>query len=235
MDGVDAVLAAAKADHDGGDHQLAAELTQIALRADPDNTDARLLKAAALRARGYQELNPIARSWYLTGALELEGAIDPTAILQQMSAMFAEGATPADTVRSWRYHLDADKASGQQLTVGLRFTDSGDELTIRVRHSILLVDDGIADDCDTVVELTHRRRPGWHIRGHHRRRRRHSVANADQLAGPGGLRFPHAHAVAAATQPPCHDQRSDEPGAEHDTDSPVAAGTVSCITAVTTS
>ncbi|HSK96820.1 MAG TPA: alkyl sulfatase dimerization domain-containing protein [Euzebyales bacterium] len=61
MGGVDAVLEAAKTDHDGGDHQLAAELAQIALRADPDNTDARLLKAAALRARGYRELNPIAR------------------------------------------------------------------------------------------------------------------------------------------------------------------------------
>lgn len=154
MGGVDAVLQAAKADHRSGDHQLAAELAQVALRADPENTDARLLKAAALRARGYQELNPIARSWYLTGALELEGTVDPAAILRQMSALFAAAATPADTVRGWRYHLDADKASGQRLIIGLRFTDTDDELTVRIRHSILVVDDGIAADCDAVVELT---------------------------------------------------------------------------------
>lgn len=41
MGGVDKVLDAAKADHAAGDHQLAAELAQIALRADPDNEDAR--------------------------------------------------------------------------------------------------------------------------------------------------------------------------------------------------
>jgi alkyl sulfatase BDS1-like metallo-beta-lactamase superfamily hydrolase len=154
MGGVEAVLDAAKADHRSGDHQLAAELAQIALRADPDNDDARLLKAAALRARGYQEVNPIARSWYLTGALELEGAIDPTAILVQMGAMFAGAASAVDTVRAWRYHLDAGSAAGQRLTVGLRLTDTGEELTVRVRHSILLVDDGVADDADAVVELT---------------------------------------------------------------------------------
>lgn len=152
--GVDALLDAAKADHRDGNHQLAAELAQVALRADPGNGDARLLKAAALRARGYQEVNPIARSWYLTGALELEGAIDPTRILAQGRAMLEAAATPADTVRGWRYHLDADKASGQRVTVGLRFTDTGDELTVRVRHSILVVDDGIADDCDAVMDLT---------------------------------------------------------------------------------
>jgi alkyl sulfatase BDS1-like metallo-beta-lactamase superfamily hydrolase len=153
MGGVDTVLEAAKADHGAGDHQLAAELAQLALRADPDSSGARLLKAAALRARGYQELNPIARSWYLSGALELEGAIDPTAVLTEMGKIFATSISPADAVRGWRYRLDAGKAAGRRLTVGLRFPDDGDELTVRVRNSILLVDDGIAADCDGVVEL----------------------------------------------------------------------------------
>jgi alkyl sulfatase BDS1-like metallo-beta-lactamase superfamily hydrolase len=53
MGEVDKVLDAAKADHGAGDHQLAAELAQIALRAAPDNHDARLVKAAALQALGY--------------------------------------------------------------------------------------------------------------------------------------------------------------------------------------
>lgn len=153
MGGVDTVLEAAKADHRAGNHQLAAELAQIALRAAPGNEDARLLKAAALRARGYQELNPIARSWYLTGALELEGAIDPSAILAQMSTMWAGSMPAVEQVRGWRYRLAADKASGVSLAVGMCFADSKNELTVRVRHSVLLVEDGIADDCAGVIEV----------------------------------------------------------------------------------
>lgn len=154
MGGVDAVVAAAKADHEAGDHQLAAELTQLALRADPGHEDARLLKAAALRARGYQELNPIARSWYLTGALELEGAIDTEKLLKTMLGLLGAPQDPVQTVRSWRYVLDAEKARGRTLAVGLRFTDTGDEVTVRIRHQVLVVDDGIADDADAVVEVT---------------------------------------------------------------------------------
>jgi len=152
MGGVEAVLDAAKADHAAGDHQLAAELAQIALRADPDNQDARLVKAAALRARGYQEINPIARSWYLTGALELEGAVDPGQILNAYAAMFEATARPVSAiVAGWRYQLDADAARGVSLALGIRDVDTGDELTVRVRNRVLLVEAGLADDTSAVV------------------------------------------------------------------------------------
>jgi alkyl sulfatase BDS1-like metallo-beta-lactamase superfamily hydrolase len=154
MGGVDKVLDAAKADHAAGDHQLAAELAQIALRADPESEDARLVKAAALRARGYQELNPIARSWYLTGALELEGAVDPGQILAAYAALFSANQTVPEIVRGWRYQLDADKSRGLDLAVGIRTADTGDELTVRVRNRVLHVADGIEDDTAVVVEAT---------------------------------------------------------------------------------
>jgi alkyl sulfatase BDS1-like metallo-beta-lactamase superfamily hydrolase len=154
MGGVEAVLEAAKQDHADGDHQLAAELAQIALRADPDNRDARMVKAAALRARGYQELNPIARSWYLTGALELEGTLDPGVILQAYGALFSVDRPVPDIVRGWRYQLDAEAAKGLSVVVGVRDADSGEELTVRVRNRVLHVSDGIDEDAATVVEAT---------------------------------------------------------------------------------
>lgn len=154
MGGVDAVLDAAKADHRAGDHQMAAELAQIALRADPDNEDARLVKAAALRARGYQEVNPIARSWYLTGALELEGTLDPTAVLVGMGPMFEAASSVADTIRGWRYRVDADAAAGRSLCLGVRTGDTGDDLTVRVRHRVLAVTEGLAEDCAALVEVS---------------------------------------------------------------------------------
>ena len=154
MGGVDTVLDAAKADHAAGDHQLAAELAQIALRADPDNDDARLVKAAALRALGYEQINPIARSWYLTGALELEGTVDPAQILAAFGRLLSVNLSVADTVRRWRYQLDADKAKGVNLGVGIRAADGGEELTVRIRNRVLHVEDGLASDTDVIIEAT---------------------------------------------------------------------------------
>jgi alkyl sulfatase BDS1-like metallo-beta-lactamase superfamily hydrolase len=155
MGGVEKVLDAAKADHSAGRHQLAAELAQIALRADPANMDARLVKAAALRARGYQEINPIARSWYLTGALELEGAIDPAVILNAYAAIFTAMARPVtEIVAGWRYQLDADAARGLALAVGIHTADTGEEITVRIRNRTLSIEDKIAPDTAAVVEVT---------------------------------------------------------------------------------
>ena len=133
---------------------LAAELAQIALRADPDNQDARLVKAAALRARGYEELNPIARSWYLTGAKELEGSVDPAQILSVFRKMLSVDLSVADMVRRWRYQLDAEKAKGVGLVVGIRAADTGEEVTVRIRNRVLHVEDGLATDAAVAVEVT---------------------------------------------------------------------------------
>ncbi len=154
MGGADEVLDAAKAAHADGDHQYAAELAQLVVRAEPDNEDGKLVKAAALRARGYQELNPIARSWYLTGALELEGAIDPDLIVNAMLGMLAGQASAEEIIGGWRYQLDATAAGDARISVGVRATDSGEEVTVRLRNSVLNTDDGVADDVDAVVELT---------------------------------------------------------------------------------
>jgi alkyl sulfatase BDS1-like metallo-beta-lactamase superfamily hydrolase len=153
MGGTDAVLEAAKTAHADGDHQFAAELAQLIVRAQPDLDDAKLVKAASLRALGYQQLNPIARSWYLTGALELEGAIDPKQILVAMLSMLGTEGTARDRVGGWRYLLDADKAGTTDLSLGLRTTDTGEELTVHLRNSVLHVNDGIADRVDAIVEL----------------------------------------------------------------------------------
>jgi alkyl sulfatase BDS1-like metallo-beta-lactamase superfamily hydrolase len=154
MGGSDTVLGEAKIAHAAGDHQFAAELAQLVVRSEPGNEDGRLVKAAALRALGYQQLNPIARSWYLTGALELEGAIDPALVLGAMTEMLAAEGSAKDTVAGWRYVLDAERAGQTRLTVGIRVGDTGEEFTVRLRNSIIVVEDGIAGDADATVEAT---------------------------------------------------------------------------------
>jgi alkyl sulfatase BDS1-like metallo-beta-lactamase superfamily hydrolase len=125
----------------------------LVVRSASDLDDAKLVKVATLRAFGYQQLNPIMRSWYLTGALELEGAIDPDEILEAMMELLAAKGSGADVVRGWRYLLDADKAGTTDLSVGLRITDTGEELTVLLRNSVLHVTDGIDDGVDAIVEL----------------------------------------------------------------------------------
>lgn len=154
MGGVERVLDAAKADHAAGEHQLAAELAQIALRAEPSNEDAKLVKAAALRARGYQEINPIARSWYLTGALELEGRIDPGLILRAYGTILDLDRSAVEIVAGWRYLLDADAAVGVTLSAGVRDAATGEEVTVRVRNRVLESVAGLDDDAAVVVDLT---------------------------------------------------------------------------------
>jgi alkyl sulfatase BDS1-like metallo-beta-lactamase superfamily hydrolase len=71
-----------------------------------------------------------------------------------MTGMLAPGGTARDVVAGWRYVLDAERAGATRVTVGIRVSDSGEEFTVRLRNSIVVVDDGIADDADAVVEVT---------------------------------------------------------------------------------
>ena len=67
----DAVLRKAKADFDKGEYQWVAEVTNVIVYADPENTDARLLCADALEQLGYQSESGTWRNAYLSAALEL--------------------------------------------------------------------------------------------------------------------------------------------------------------------
>ena len=110
-----------------------------------------MLKAAALRSRGYAELNPIARSWYLTGALELEGAFDPNQVVAQGMASLAGSMPLAEVVRNWRYRIDAAHVQGEPVAVDLEVPDTGEHFRMLLRNGVLIVD-GV-DDVAAVATL----------------------------------------------------------------------------------
>ncbi len=68
---VDEVLRMAKEDFDAGEYQWVAEITNVIVYADPDNTAARLLCADALEQLGYQAESGPWRNAYLSAAREL--------------------------------------------------------------------------------------------------------------------------------------------------------------------
>lgn len=139
MGGSERVLAEAKRSLTEGDPQFAAELAQLALGADREDDDARLVKAAALRARGYGELNPIARSWYLTGALELERAFDPGELVANGMAQFAGSLSAGQVLHQWRFLIDPERAGSRLVRVAFEVTDTADTFVVELRNSVLVV------------------------------------------------------------------------------------------------
>ena len=137
MGGRGKVLSAAEKAFTEGDGQFAAELTQMLVRIDHNDWDARNLKAASLRQRGYAEINSIARAWYLKGALELEGKINPGQVVQARMRALQSRMTGIEILTSWRYQVDADKAAATRLSLGIQFTDSNDGYWLQLRNSVL--------------------------------------------------------------------------------------------------
>ena len=154
MGGRDKVMAVAKQAFDDGDGQFAAELTQLLVRIDKDDWDARHLKAASLRQRGYQEINTIARAWYLNGANELDGKLNPATLMKLGMATAQRNFTSAELLQSWRYQVDADKAGDTGMLLGFEFTDSGDSYTVELRNSILEISPGPVATGIPVVSLS---------------------------------------------------------------------------------
>ncbi len=154
MGGRDKVLAEAEKAFEAGDAQFAAELTQMLVRIDHNDWGARHLKAASLRMRGYSELNTIARAWYLNGAHELEGKIDPGALMRLGLRSAGRGLPPGRLLESLRYQVDAERAGDKRMLLGFEFTDSGQSYSVELRNSILEIQEGAAPAGAPVVRLT---------------------------------------------------------------------------------
>jgi alkyl sulfatase BDS1-like metallo-beta-lactamase superfamily hydrolase len=154
MGGRDRVFAEAEKAFKDGDVQFAAELTQMLVRIDHDDWDARFLKAASLRSRGYQEINTIARAWYLNGANELDGKLQPGKLIALGMNVMSGTLSGGKLLQNWRYRVDAEKAGDTRLSLGFAFTDSGDSYNVQLRNSILEITPGPIAKGSPKVSLT---------------------------------------------------------------------------------
>jgi alkyl sulfatase BDS1-like metallo-beta-lactamase superfamily hydrolase len=158
MGGAAAVLERARQDFAAGQYRWVAEVVNHVVFADPANTEARELQAAALEQLGFQAESGPWRNFYLSGAMELRR---PT------PAPATGGATPgaAALVRAMTVEmvfdvlgarLDGPKADGGFVAIGWRFPDIGEEWTVRLEHSALNAWPAL--DADVEVTLTLPRR-----------------------------------------------------------------------------
>ncbi len=157
MGGRDRVLDAARDAFDNDDPQFAAELLTYLIRVDHDDMDARLLKAAAFRKLGYAELNTTWRSWYLTSAMELEGSLTPAGVVGLLKGIvYAKLDTqPAiDIIEGMRYRVKAEEVGEQEITVSYHISDSNERFTASLRHGVLVVTEGLAEQADARLVMT---------------------------------------------------------------------------------
>lgn len=155
MGGHDSVLAEAEKALKDGDPQWASELSALLVRIDNNDMQARYLKAAAFRTIGYKTENTNWRGFYLTGALELEGKVDPNVIQQRATKGSFRPAqfSTVQLLNLLRYKINAENVADRRLKVAYKFTDTNENFTLEFRNSILQVHDTKLADSDITMTM----------------------------------------------------------------------------------
>lgn len=156
MGGEEKVMAAAKKALQEGQHQWAAELSSHLIRLAPEDKSVRQIKAVALRHMGYASMNTNWRNWYLTGAMELEGAVRPLKDLQVIGAIFSS----PDVVAEWPLsriisglstRLNPDKIADNSITLTFEASDTKEHHSLELRGAVAQFHNSPVKDSDVTL------------------------------------------------------------------------------------
>jgi len=126
-----------------GEYEWAAELATYVLHVNPENTEAKLLKAHTLRVLGQRASSFDERQLALTNALELEGkiTIDHNAISQIPSEQSV--TIPIEKLLyALPTKLKPNDESFIDASVNISYTDIDKSFTLHFRHNILVITEG---------------------------------------------------------------------------------------------
>ena len=136
MGGEDKVVAAARAALEAKEFAWGAQLVQYVYLLDPQDRDARQLKADLLRQMGYRTTGSIARAFLLSEALALEGTITIPRLIPPSAEIIAQ--SPETFVDFFRVRIDPKKAQDTDTVVELQFTDRGNRtVALHVRRGVV--------------------------------------------------------------------------------------------------
>ncbi|WP_336697767.1 alkyl sulfatase dimerization domain-containing protein [Curtobacterium sp. USHLN213] len=154
LGGRDSVLAAAQKAIDAGERGWAMEILTHVVRVNHDDTEARRLKAAAMRAWAFQQKNMYWRNLALGGALELEDAIDSAKSLSFSPPDIVALFPPEKIIDALRVRVDAAAAEHAHVTVGFVFTDTGTSAALEIRRGVAVLRTDIPADAAATVTTT---------------------------------------------------------------------------------
>jgi alkyl sulfatase BDS1-like metallo-beta-lactamase superfamily hydrolase len=150
--GMENLLAATRQALEDERYAWAAELATHAIRYDADLEEARLLKAAALRALGQRSISPNGRNYYLTQALELEGKVEVEVPAPTPAQLALAKAMPiGNFIAAMPGNLNAESAADVDRVMGFRFPDVGESYGIHVRRGVAEVTRGFPQDPDVAI------------------------------------------------------------------------------------
>jgi alkyl sulfatase BDS1-like metallo-beta-lactamase superfamily hydrolase len=158
MGGRDAVVANASRAHADGDFRWTAEILTHLLRVNPDDREACLLKADALRQLGYQAINPIWRNNYLMAAKELDGTLDQLSLVATLRSLANPDVAATMPIplllRAFATRLNPARSDGTQLQIGVRCTDTGANYGLVVRADVVDVFSRAPTDATIEIQTT---------------------------------------------------------------------------------
>ena len=133
--GADALIAHARDAFERGDFRWVAEVVNHLVFADPDNRDAKELQARALEQLGYGAENGTWRNFFLMGAHELRHG--PSGTAATIPPDFIANLTNEQLFDALAIQIDGPRAGDRQITLHWRFTDTGDEYSLTLKHGVL--------------------------------------------------------------------------------------------------
>lgn len=157
MGGRTAVIAQAKKAIVEKEYAWATELLSYPIRVDPQDMEARSLKANAVRELGYATENATWRNWYLTCAIALEGGFEalvkqvgPNAGFPPFSNSFI-GLSAQVMFESIKAKIDGIKAQDVQKTLRAMVSDTDEAFLITIRRGIVEVSSANQNDCAEIA------------------------------------------------------------------------------------
>ncbi len=137
MGGRKAVMKAAQKAIDDGENTWAAELLTNVIRIDPDDMEARKLKAEAYRQFAYTLVNVNWRNWTLTAAAELDGVADLSGGFAFTSPDVTR-AFPSDVLlQMLTTRIDPAKSADVRMTMGIHMPDVDESYGLEIRRGVV--------------------------------------------------------------------------------------------------
>lgn len=157
--GVDKVIARAQKAFDGKAYNLAAKLMSHVLAAEPENAEARQLKADSLRQMAQTTQSGIqTRNFLLTEALHLEGKLDwfstlPVNFFGEPSAENILATPPGTYLKLLESNIDPALSADVERVARVTFNDLDRSWSLHVRRGVAEVSDVMPEEVDVTVSL----------------------------------------------------------------------------------
>lgn len=154
MGGPEKILAKGRELWDQGKYQLASELLNQLVQAQPKNQPAKDLLADAFEQLGYQQENAGLRNAYLAAAYELRSGIPEGATADSSSADIIRAMSTELFLNFLGIRMNPAKAEGLRFTINLITPDNGEKFLIELENATLTnLADFVSDKPDLTLTI----------------------------------------------------------------------------------